>query len=128
MFPSHIRHDAHNIFKQISPRRTGNTAENALINNAIPNGFEERLLEAVSPYGVKLDLALGGWANKRDRRTGQLLKGWFSVRGTTAVGTFIRNKGGIKDSVGSNTESIIADAIDNPARQSQFLKSVSKGG
>ncbi len=128
MFPSHIRHDVHNLFKKLAPRRTGNTAENALINNPIPNGFEERLLESVSPYGVKLNNAVGGWAGKRDRRTGILLKGWFTERATTAAGMLIRNKGGMKDGIGANTQSLIADSIDNPARQSQFLKSVAEGG
>lgn len=116
------------IFQDIAPRLSGNTAFNGIIEYPINDGFEVALLESVTPYGVKLDEGQGGWANKRNRRTGQLLKGWFTEVCYGAGADYLRGKGGYVNSINATRDSLVQEAKDNPLRQQIYIQQISESG
>ena len=127
-FGSHLRADSKLICQDIAPRFSGNTAVNGIIEYPINDGFEIALLENVTSYGVRLNDGLGGWANKRNRRTGQLLKGWFTNDCYNAVGDYLRGKGGYINSINATRESLVQEMENNPLRERIYIDQISESG
>jgi hypothetical protein len=113
-----MKDDALNICRNIAPKLTGNTAYNGIIKIDTHNGFEIRMLESVTPYGIGLDDATGGWA--------KIHKGFFSTRSNNAVLSYISGKGGNFDSMNVTKEHVENLARDNPARQQVYIKNLLK--
>lgn len=127
-FGADERNNVKTIFQDIAPRLSGNTAFNGIIEYPVQDGFEIALLESVTPYGVKLNDGLGGWANKRNRRTGQLLKGWFTEVCYGAGLDYLRGKGGYYNSINATKESLVKEAQDNPLRQRIYIDQITESG
>lgn len=120
MFPAHIRNDAKVICQFIAPKASGNTAFNGIIERPTHFGMEIVLIEAISPYGVKLDEPTGGWYRG--------LEGWFSNDCFNAVGLFIKGQGGHKDNMSVVREQVAEQAVDNPLRQQILIDNLSEVG
>ena len=127
-FGAELRNEVKTIFQDISPRFSGNTAFRAIIEYPTHDGFEIALLESVSPYGVKLNDAVGGWAGKRNRRTGQLLKGWFTEVCKNAGMDYLRGKGGYYNNINATRDALIKEAEDNPLRQRIYAEQIAESG
>ena len=78
-FGADVRNEVLQGFKDFAPKLSGNTAYNGIVEYLVQDGFEVALLESVTSYGVALNDAQGGWAGKRNRRTGELLENWFTT-------------------------------------------------
>ena len=127
-FGANIRNDVKTIFQDISPRLSGNTAFNGIIEYLTNDGFEVALVESITPYGVKLNQGTGGWADKRNRRTGELLVGFFTVKSKNAGIDFLRGKGGYFNTINATKESIVKEAQDNPLRQRIYTEQIAESG
>jgi len=127
-FGANIRADVKSIFQDMSPRLSGNTAFNGIIEYLTNDGFEVALVESITPYGVKLNNAEGGWANKHNRRTGELLAGFFTVKSKNAGIDYLRGKGGYFNTINATKESLIKEAKDNPLRQRIYTEQIAESG
>lgn len=127
-FGSHDREQVKRIIQRIAPRFSGNTADNGIVEYLVNDGFEVALLESVTPYGVALNDAKGGWAGKRNRRTGELLEGWFTTDGYNAGIEYLNGRGGVHNALNMVDESIIMESENNPLRQRIYIQQISESG
>lgn len=106
------------IAKDIAPKDTGNLAFNSIRTFTTPRGFKVVSLGHIAPYNIYLE--------DGTRKSGKHV-GFFYQNTAYAITRYIYDYyNGQQSNLSSTYKSVAKASIGNPARNSRFLKSISR--